>query len=204
MKGIVKLYVKIKKIGLYGMYKIIMKKVIQPYYIYKIDLSNSFVCKRDLIKLDYESIKLLGDYNESNEIPITKLDILKSRILLDDVADFTFFNDGQVSGHYGLAFKNNPKNQSINNMLMIPDGTSYLFDDYTKIRFRGCGYHKDSIYGRLQISKAKGYKNSIVLIYKDNIASCLSYEKVGFIKVGSVYEVKLFNKRIIIGGSQAL
>ncbi|WP_162179393.1 GNAT family N-acetyltransferase [Vibrio nigripulchritudo] len=154
---------------------------------------------KELLPLGYRNIEQLSLDDTDNEIPKIKLDILKKRLLFDDVTDYIFLENDKVVGHYGLAFENRKSNRYINAGLNIEPSVTYLFDDYTKSAYRGCGYHKKSIKGRLAISKAKGYKSSIVLIYKNNILSISSYEKLGFVKKRSVYEIKFFGKKIMIG-----
>lgn len=172
---------------------------IQSYFLYEIDLIENCQISYFLYSLDSKLLIQLELENIPEEISPIKLDILNQRLKLNEITDFIFLDKGRVTGHYGLAFENLAANKCINNGLKLAKDTTYLFDDYTKIEYRGCGYHKDSIIGRLNISLKMGYKKSVVLIYKNNFASAMSYEKVGFVKKCSVYEIKLFGKSIMIG-----
>jgi hypothetical protein len=189
----------IKKEGVFKLYLRLQNIFIQSYFLYEIDLTANRQVSYLLCPLNSKLLIQLELENTLEEISPIKLNILNHRLELSKSTDFVFLDNGHITGHYGLAFENLKVNKYINNGLKLAKNTTYLFDDYTKVEYRGCGYHKESIIGRLNISLKKGYNKSVVLIYKNNFTSAVSYEKVGFVKKCSVYEIKLFGKSIMIG-----
>lgn len=190
----------LKNEGIIGVYKRVKNKMITISYGYELNLNRVSLAKQQYI-IKRMSLKILDEMYRvySDEISISKYDILKNRIKSIDheVGYVVINNNGEICGYYHMSYKNT-LDTTINFDVRVNDGAVYLFDSYTFTRYRGKGAHKYSINKRLLIAIEKGYKKAILNVVSGNIISEKAVSRFGFKKyiIYKYYHIKRYKKTV--------
>lgn len=204
MRSFIRIYNKIKKHGIKKSISIFINKFLRVFYVYEIELCNVKLDTRNKYPYKFKEIneEILRYLFVKKKVSEEKIGILRDRINnYKDTLNYAVLNENKdVMGYFSIALKKNLKNPYISKMLRIEKNTSYFFDDFTIEEYRNKGIHTYSLFERMIISQKMGFNKSIILVYSFNKASQKSIEKSGMIKSKKIYEIEIFNKKILIYG----
>ena len=120
------------------------------------------------------------------EISERKYNILKDRLSEDGREAFVAVtSQGDTPAGYFCTAVADTYVGGVKEILSVPAGTVYLFDDYVFERYRGRRLHGLSIRFRMERYQQRGCTRALVCIYATNDTSINSYQQSGFQYVGS-------------------
>lgn len=193
---------KIKKYGVKKSLEIFSRNFFGIFYLYEINLK--YFNKKKSEGSSYKLKKI--DNNIMNKIIMEKKFLpYKIKAIEDRIKNYSevlsyvaIDKENNIMGHFFIALKNSYPYFHKN--LIIEEGTTYYFDDFTLEEYRKKGVQLFSLLRRMEISKQLGYKKSTILVYNFNINAQKAIEKSGMKKVQKIYELKLFKKKFLIYG----
>lgn len=176
--------------GFINVLRRLLSLIYQEYYLYECQLNQLKIEPKVCVIADMDILNNI-DENRKSELGLSKVESLKKRIRANGLYIFIPFDDeNNIAGYYCVDTSGEEQNKLLKNIIRKEnDNMCYFFDDYTFDRYRGQGYHFQSILSRVSYFKKIGFDRAISIVYKDNQASRRSYEKAGFILSASLVEV---------------
>lgn len=165
------------------LYRKLKQRIYRKIYVYEVSLNNTAAAESDEFRLLQMNRDLLENMIRENadEITSRKVQLLRDRIKeRSHEKTFVVVDETQtILGFYHLALTD-AWNATIRDIVHVPRGSVYLFDDYTFRASRKRGAHKFAVAKRLDFGRENGFQTALVQIHADNLISRKTYESMGF------------------------